>query len=182
MNNRKKEHGEAGQALVEFALVLPVFLLVLFGIIELGWMEYQEISFTQGVAHAAWDVSADQLGDHDAMTGAGSHKSYSGASVQRLVADAVAKNSLWAFQRDNLTVRSATATLYNDESTASVPGIRSGETTEARAVTRYMELRAEISYKIDSVTGLGSWFFRAPVELTREIECKRMVGAERRSE
>jgi Flp pilus assembly protein TadG len=33
---RRREHGSSGQALVEFALVFPVFLIILFGIVDFG--------------------------------------------------------------------------------------------------------------------------------------------------
>jgi len=42
--SRKPHKGEQGQALVEMALVLPLFLLLLFGVIEMGRVGYAYIS------------------------------------------------------------------------------------------------------------------------------------------
>ena len=35
---------EDGQAMVEFALILPIFLLILCGIIDFGWLFYNQLS------------------------------------------------------------------------------------------------------------------------------------------
>ena len=42
-----------GSSAVEFALVLPVFLLIFFGIIEYGWVMTQEIVLSHAVAAGA---------------------------------------------------------------------------------------------------------------------------------
>jgi Flp pilus assembly protein TadG len=38
--------GDAGQGLVEFAIVLPLMVLLLLGAIELGWMAYLKVAVT----------------------------------------------------------------------------------------------------------------------------------------
>lgn len=44
----KKRHtrkrGEDGQAMLELALVLPIFLLILCGILDFGWMYYNQLA------------------------------------------------------------------------------------------------------------------------------------------
>ena len=46
-------HRPFGQALVEFALVLPVFLLIVFGIIDVGRYVYVTNAFNQAAREAA---------------------------------------------------------------------------------------------------------------------------------
>ena len=41
---RRRRNRQSGQSLVEFALVLPVFLLILAGIIDMGFMFYSRIT------------------------------------------------------------------------------------------------------------------------------------------
>jgi Flp pilus assembly protein TadG len=53
-----------GQALVEFAIVLPVFLLVLFGLIEFGYMLYSQMT----VSNAAREAARAAVVDPDACT------------------------------------------------------------------------------------------------------------------
>jgi len=46
---------ETGQAMVEFALVFPVFLLLLFAVIDFGWLGYQQLLFESTFQMTAWD-------------------------------------------------------------------------------------------------------------------------------
>ena len=50
---RKKEKGEDGQAMVEFALILPIFLLILCGIIDFGWLFYNQLSLNNACREGA---------------------------------------------------------------------------------------------------------------------------------
>lgn len=54
MNKTKKLFKrEQGQSLVEFALVLPVLMLILLGIVEFGWMFNAKITLTSAAREAA---------------------------------------------------------------------------------------------------------------------------------
>ena len=50
---RKKCRGEDGQAMVEFALILPIFLLILCGIIDFGWLFYNQLSLNNACREGA---------------------------------------------------------------------------------------------------------------------------------
>jgi len=50
---RRKKRGERGQALVEFALALPVLLLLLLGIIEFGLLLYNKQVITNAAREGA---------------------------------------------------------------------------------------------------------------------------------
>jgi Flp pilus assembly protein TadG len=58
----RRGKGESGQSLVEFALVLPVILLVLAGIMELGIImnQYQILTYATGVGARAFALSRGQ--------------------------------------------------------------------------------------------------------------------------
>ena len=51
----KQHHNrhEKGQALVEFALVLPVLLVILCGIIDFGWLYYNQITLNNAAREGA---------------------------------------------------------------------------------------------------------------------------------
>jgi len=49
----KLQKSEEGQSLVEFALVLPVLLMFLLGIIEFGWLFNAQISMTSAAREGA---------------------------------------------------------------------------------------------------------------------------------
>jgi len=50
---RRKGEGEGGQSLVEFALVLPIFLLVLFAIVDFGMAFHAWIAVTNSAREGA---------------------------------------------------------------------------------------------------------------------------------
>ncbi len=49
----KKFKREDGQAMVEFALILPIFLLILCGIIDFGWLFYNQLSLNNACREGA---------------------------------------------------------------------------------------------------------------------------------
>lgn len=53
MKKKKFLKKEGGQALVEFALVLPLFMLILMGIIDFGWFFYNYIGVENSARNAA---------------------------------------------------------------------------------------------------------------------------------
>lgn len=50
---RKKEKGERGQSLVEFALIVPLFLLLVFAIVDFGMGFYSWITVTNAAREGA---------------------------------------------------------------------------------------------------------------------------------
>lgn len=53
----KLKQSDLGQAVVEFALVLPVILILVLGSIDAGWLLYTKISTTAAAREAARAVS-----------------------------------------------------------------------------------------------------------------------------
>lgn len=53
MKTKRKNKKESGQAMLEFVLVLPVFLLILFMIMDFGWLFYNSISVENSARNAA---------------------------------------------------------------------------------------------------------------------------------
>lgn len=62
---------ERGAAAVEFALVLPMLLLIMLGIIELGRAYNVQISLTHAAREAARDMAIHKDPDAAAMVGVG---------------------------------------------------------------------------------------------------------------
>lgn len=53
VKNRRKKKKESGQAMVEFALVFPIFLLLVMGIIDFGFLFYNYISLENTARNVA---------------------------------------------------------------------------------------------------------------------------------
>ena len=69
-------HAEKGQAMVEFALVLPLLLALLCGIVDFGWLYYNQITLNNAAREGAryavihYDPAEDWKGDaEDRMMG-----------------------------------------------------------------------------------------------------------------
>lgn len=50
---KKHLRREDGQSMVEFALILPIFLLILCGIIDFGWLFYNQLSLNNACREGA---------------------------------------------------------------------------------------------------------------------------------
>lgn len=50
---KKKLKDEKGQAMVEFALILPIFLLILCAIIDFGWLFFNQLSLDNACREGA---------------------------------------------------------------------------------------------------------------------------------
>ncbi len=58
---------EDGQAMLEFALILPIFLLILCGIIDFGWLFYNQLALNnicrEGARYAVVNTAEDHSTD-----------------------------------------------------------------------------------------------------------------------
>jgi len=53
LRRSRARDSETGQGLVEFALVVPILLVIMLGIIQLGWIFTSQIGLTNGIREAA---------------------------------------------------------------------------------------------------------------------------------
>jgi Flp pilus assembly protein TadG len=51
--SRRRCKGDGGVALVEFAIVAPLFFMLIFGVIEFGWAFYQHLDVRHGAREGA---------------------------------------------------------------------------------------------------------------------------------
>ena len=56
---KKLKESEEGQAIVEFALVLPLLLTILCGIIDFGWLFYNQLNLDNAAREAARQISVN---------------------------------------------------------------------------------------------------------------------------
>jgi len=68
---RKLRRSEKGQAMVEFALVLPILLLILCGILDFGWLYFNQLTLNnaarEGARYAAIHYSSGGDWQADAL-------------------------------------------------------------------------------------------------------------------
>lgn len=65
---RRRNRGEKGAVLVELAMVTPLLIMLVMGIIDFGMMFSERISMRGGVREADWNASRGMLGSADGCT------------------------------------------------------------------------------------------------------------------
>lgn len=181
LKKKRETRGEKGQAIVEFALVFPMFLLIIFGIIDFSWIGYQKASFEYGYMQASWYVSAEDLNDYDTLEKTPSQKTYTGTIVADILREDIEGSSL-GIKPESLSVRNARAKLYNKEGGFKVPGATGRGDNEAYGITRYMDISAFIDYEVQPLTFLGRTLFGDNFSFTKALDRTRVVRRQTRSE
>jgi Flp pilus assembly protein TadG len=93
-SSRRRRRGR-GQALTEFALVIPVFLLVLSGILDFGFMLYSRMTVINAAregARAAVDATAEGQIPTAATSTAGAAASKAGLTVSSVSTSCIPNN------------------------------------------------------------------------------------------
>ncbi len=169
----KGRRTEEGQSMVEFALVLPLLLALVFGIIDAGWMGYQVAAFNYSYANASWDVASSSIVDYD-------YTAVKTGTVPDYVAEAgikesLRKSALPGYDPDDTIVTIDEVSLSNERSAYTVPD-RNGDEAPASRVERSLTVRASIVYYTKPLVGYS--LFSTRVE--KEVEFTRLVGVESR--
>lgn len=174
----------SGQALVEFVLVFPLFITILFAIIDFGWMAYQKAAFDYSRIHTSWDYAGLDVNNpssivywsYDKTSPTESSKTYDGTRVQTAVRTSIEKAPSIGFDTSELTVENAKVTISNVPSKSTVPD-RKGDATKATRVTRQARLEATVKYNVKPIIGL----LIQPVEVTENIDVTHVVGDQTRT-
>lgn len=82
LRRKRSHHGSHGQSLVEFALVIPLFLLILFAFIDVGRLVYINNALAEGAREGARWGSVDSRANSSAKrTVVGTHAANALAAV-----------------------------------------------------------------------------------------------------
>lgn len=165
---------ESGQSLVEFALCIPLFLALVFAIVDFGWMGYQIACFDYCYMNASWTVAASSIVDYDySAIGAGE---ISTAEAEQAIENALAASPAPGFDPANLAVNVSSATLTNSSSTYTVPD-RNGNEATGTSIERNLAVEAQLTYSVQPIAGLSVF----PITITKDLSFSRVVGGEHRA-
>ena len=167
VNINKYKKSEKGQSTVEFALVIPIFLFLVFFILDVSWINYQIISFDYGYRQASWKIS---ISDPDPSIS----RTLTGSSVSSLLSTNVVDNSIGVIP-SNLTIYSATLNLWSDTITDKYPGSSYGSYEYQTNYWRYMRIRANFVYKIYPITPIGKIFFGSVITKSKQLDKERLL-------
>src|SRR3954453_8008586 len=82
---RRRSRREEGAALVEFALILPILVLLLFGLIDFGFIYNDFLSLRQGVRDGARQGAVSNFGTSSSCNNTGFTSSISSVQAKQLI-------------------------------------------------------------------------------------------------
>lgn len=193
-------HEEKGQAMVEFALVFPLFLMLVFAVIDFGWMGYHRLLFKSAYQITAWNFplklqnsSGGVLTDLEIVSGS-VPPSYGnddmvvpqdggGAlSLGNGIKESMVSSSAGLISSDDLTVSGANAdfeTVQVNENYGTGSGTVTVEAYELRT-----KWNADLNYEVSVLTPVGKLFYPSgkmtvhrsvKQERTERVAVKRQV-------
>jgi Flp pilus assembly protein TadG len=107
---RRRKNGEKGQALAEFALLIPIFLMLMFAIVDFGMGFYSWITVTNSAREGA------RVGAVHAPLNVASSPCFGKASLQQCIEDRVLETAGLADQATKMTVTITNAQGQSGES------------------------------------------------------------------
>jgi len=107
---RRRKNGEKGQALVEFALLVPIFAILLFAIVDFGMGFYSWITVTNSAREGA------RVGAVHAPLGVASSPCFGKASLEQCIYDRVLDSADLADEATKMTVTITNAQGQSGES------------------------------------------------------------------
>ena len=139
---------EKGQILVEYAIVIPIFLLLLFAIIEIGWVGYQKVVLDYTFRKASWEFNIPANDAKAAL--AGGYIDYQGWVAEEMIKKQIQtsdKRVLGIVDVDRLIIDYPVITLY--------PGKRvfRYEKPEEFTISQVQEAKATFSMVTFEITG-----------------------------
>lgn len=169
----KKE--EKGQAMVEYALVLPIFLLILLFIIDVGWIGYQKIMFDYTCRNSAWDLRLG--GDEDWVMNNSAKIVRNGDYANRLLAEGFKKTdekSSNSIDMKKINISKGYIGMYPGQKEykykkpEDMPeNVVFNTNTKFRTVT--IEIEGKIEYQVYALTPLTKSFFKDGIKLTNNL-------------
>ena len=133
--------------------MFPLFIMILFAIIDFGWMAYQKAAFDYSRIHTSWDYAGLDVGNPSSTTFNWSYEqtdptksqTYT-TGVQDAVMESIKKAPSIGFDTSELTVTNAKVTISNVPSESTVPDRKTDpDPTKATKVTRQARLEACLS-------------------------------------
>lgn len=171
--NFKKE--EKGQAIVEYALVLPIFLLILMFIIDVGWIGYQKVIFDYTCRNSVWDLRIAR--DETWVMNEGEQIIRSGQYANDLLSaqfKKVDENTSNSIDMDKVSISHGQISMYPGEKEYKYKKPEDTEEgvvvyTDFKYKTVTVEIEGKIEYQIELLTPLTKPFFKDGIKLTNNV-------------
>ncbi|QEY35675.1 pilus assembly protein [Caproiciproducens galactitolivorans] len=156
---------EKGQSLVEFALVLPFFLLICFGIIDFSWIMHQSITFNHAARQAEWGVTiTDRSEDYPV--------SVYGREAASLIVGKMLEDS--TLKKSNLTISNPSVDIRTQYQQYYLPAANGGTRRSLRK-WRLITVKADVNYEVPLLTPVAKTLFNGNLTLHKSINKERVL-------
>ena len=169
LHRSKARDSEAGQGLVEFAFVVPILLVIMLGVVQLGWIFTSQIGVTNSIREAARYAATQRT---VSVTQAGTNKTATDGQLNLImprnvnfygsanVSTASTSYCEYVDPKGDYAVRARVTVQYRHPLfipliTGILDGI-DGVTDNALLATAVEEMRVENSPPLTSTTGIPS--------------------------
>lgn len=167
---------EKGQAMVEFALIIPIFLMIVFFIIEVAWIGYQKTVFTYTTRNVAWQLRLANHEEYVMNTGVTMY-------LESYEADNELQHNFLKEARENKTLMDLSKVKIHDSQITIYGGKRSmiynnheNKKDGILYKTATMEISAKMDYIVDPLTPIGKSLFKEGLHLKKDIYKVRRGG------
>lgn len=168
------QNKEKGQAMIEFALVLPLFIIFVFFIIDVGWISYQKILFSYTTRNIAWEFQDKQLDDW--VIQANQHYTSNGWEADSKIKDSFMTsnaNKGNIIDSDRIRVNNSSISMYAGKRKYAYNVNHSGVAQEYRSdinmnTTTY-EIKSTIYYDLKPITPIANMFFKDGITLKNDV-------------
>lgn len=150
-----------GQTLVEFALVVPVFLAFVFFIIDLGWITQNYLTFDY-----AYRVAATQMKITQSESG--------NQANNHIKNENVAVSPLPNLTTANLSVSGSIITVTTEPVDYYTPNASGGTDRHTRRWT-YADIYSNLTYQMKPITPIGKTIFGENITFTKELNKHRLL-------
>lgn len=166
---------EKGQAMVEYALVLPIFLMILMFTIDVGWLIYQKSMFDYTCRNSAWELRLSQ--DEDWVMNNGIEIIHSGRYANDLLSQQfkeVDRDGKFKIDMNKVSFANGKIGIYPGEKEYKYkrPGSIPDDVvvhTDLKFKTVTMEIEGKIEYQVYALTPLTKPFFKDGIKLTNNL-------------
>lgn len=165
---KNRFNSELGQAIMEFALVIPIFVLLVMFILDCAWVGFQRISFDYACREASWGSGLSSY----ACSSDGIYTDY-GPQVDKSISDRVLEQAP-QLNKKNLKVEDAQCYYWTRRVTVNTPDAY-GRTLQDFENQRYVQISGLVSYKIKMLTPIGGGIFGNNIEMVKQIYKTRLI-------
>lgn len=158
----RKRKSESGQAMLEFAMVFPLFIMITMFTIDLGWVGLQHLAFDYSFRVSSWEL---QIYDPDIDI----PRTIYGKQAAGYIYKEFVKNAV-GIEHSKVEIDNSKIELSTERKNIPLPD---GNLRLNRR--RYFRMTADIKYEFEPITPIGQIVFGKTYKITKKLDKFRLL-------